>query len=307
MLLGAVGGPAWDDPAAPSRPEDALLGLRSALELFANLRPVRAHESLAHASPLRPEVRRDADILIVRELTGGLYFGRPQGREESNGVDLGGRYAALRTARRSSASWSSHSRWRPVDGAVSQASTRPTCSPAAGCGGRSSTMPPHAIRRSTVEHALVDSTAYRLLTEPRHFDVIVTENLFGDILSDEAAAISGSLGLLASASIGVRARSTARSGCTSRSTEARRRLPVRGSGEPARRRGIGRADAAPLAGEEAAADALEAAIDHGDRVGPANARHRRSGGHRRGHRLPARAHRPAPASERRHERPDPSL
>ena len=86
VLLGAVGGPAWDDPTAAARPEDALLELRSALELFANLRPVRAHESLAEASPLRPEVRRGADILIVRELTGGLYFGRPQGREESNGV-----------------------------------------------------------------------------------------------------------------------------------------------------------------------------------------------------------------------------
>ena len=148
VLLGAVGGPAWDDPTAAARPEDALLELRSALELFANLRPVRAHESLAEASPLRPEVRRDADILIVRELTGGLYFGRPQGREESNGVDLGGRHASLHATARSSASWSSHSRLRPVVAATSPASTRRTSSPPAGCGGRSSMRLARVIRRS---------------------------------------------------------------------------------------------------------------------------------------------------------------
>ncbi|MGH2444546.1 MAG: isocitrate/isopropylmalate family dehydrogenase, partial [Candidatus Limnocylindria bacterium] len=87
VLLGAVGGPRWDDPSASARPEDALLGLRSALELFANLRPVHAHAALASASPLRPEVREGSDLLIVRELTGGLYFGRPQGREVVDGVE----------------------------------------------------------------------------------------------------------------------------------------------------------------------------------------------------------------------------
>ena len=87
VLLGAVGGPRWDDPTAPMRPEDALLSLRSELELFANLRPVRAHEALASASPLRPDVRRGADLLILRELTGGLYFGRPQGRSVEDGVE----------------------------------------------------------------------------------------------------------------------------------------------------------------------------------------------------------------------------
>jgi 3-isopropylmalate dehydrogenase len=203
ILLGAVGGPAWDDPAATTRPEDALLGLRSSLELFANLRPVRAHPALADASPLRAEVRRDADLLIVRELTGGLYFGRPQGREESDGVasavdtlrytrpeierivELGFTLAAGRRGHLTSVDkanvLASSRLWREVVEEVA---------------------PRHPD--VTFEHALVDSTAYLLLTDPRRFDVIVTENLFGDILSDEAAAISGSLGLLASASLGVR-------------------------------------------------------------------------------------------------------
>ena len=206
MLLGAVGGPAWDDPTAASRPEDALLGLRSTLELFANLRPVRAHEALAEASPLRPEVRRGADILIVRELTGGLYFGRPQGRE----TDPTASTSAVDTLR-----YTRPEIERIVELAFALAaeSSRPPhqrrqgqrARHAAGCGARSSMRSRVRHPEVSVEHALVDSTAYLLLTDPRRFDVIVTENLFGDILSDEAAAISGSLGLLASASLGARA------------------------------------------------------------------------------------------------------
>ena len=270
VLLGAVGGPAWDDPAARSRPEDALLGLRSALELFANLRPVRAHESLAHASPLRPEVRRDADILIVRELTGGLYFGQPQGREESNGVtsavdtlrytrpeierivELGFALAAGRRGHLTSVDkanvLASSRLWREV---VDETAER------------------HP--EVAVEHALVDSTAYRLLTEPRHFDVIVTENLFGDILSDEAAAISGSLGLLASASLGVRT--------TERGTFGMYE-PVHGSAPQIAGRGVANPLAAVASaalmlrhslGEEAAAEALEAATDTAIDSGPRTA------------------------------------
>jgi 3-isopropylmalate dehydrogenase len=203
VLLGAVGGPQWDDPSASMRPEDALLGLRSELGLFANLRPVRADDSLADSSPLRPEVRRGADLLIVRELTGGLYFGRPQGREVVDGqpaavdtlrytrseveriVRLAFELAAGRRSQLTSVDkanvLASSRLWREV--VTELAALYPTVS---------------------VEHALVDSTAYALLTDPGHFDVIVTENLFGDILSDEAAAIAGSLGLLPSASLGSR-------------------------------------------------------------------------------------------------------
>jgi 3-isopropylmalate dehydrogenase len=267
VLLGAVGGPAWDDPAASSRPEDALLGLRSALELFANLRPVRAHEALATASPLRPEVRRDADILIVRELTGGLYFGRPQGREESGGmtsavdtlrysrpeieriVELAFALAADRRGRLTS-----------VDKANVLASSRLWREVVDEVGPRHPGI--------TVEHALVDSTAYALLTDPRRFDVIVTENLFGDILSDEAAAISGSLGLLASASLGERTTEHGTFGMYE---------PVHGSAPQIAGTGMANPLAAVASaalmlrhslGEEAAAVALEAAIDDAIGSGP---------------------------------------
>ena len=211
VLLGAVGGPRWDDPTAPVRPEDALLGLRSALELFANLRPVTAHPALDDTSPIRPEVRAGADLLILRELTGGLYFGRPQGRSTDGGVEsavdtlrytrpeieriveLAFELAAGRRGRLTSVDkanvLASSRLWREVVDAV--APRHPSVS---------------------VEHALVDSTAYLILTQPGHYDVIVTENLFGDILSDEAAAIAGSLGLLASASLGTRVTSKGRFG-----------------------------------------------------------------------------------------------
>ena len=270
VLLGAVGGPAWDDPAAPSRPEDALLALRSELELFANLRPVRAHPSLAASSPLRPEVREGADVLIVRELTGGLYFGRPQGRTNEDGVEAAVdtlRYTrpeierivelafVMATARRrhltsvDKANVLASSRlWREVVDEV--AARHPDV---------------------TVEHALVDSTAYVLLTDPGRFDVIVTENLFGDILSDEAAAISGSLGLLSSASLGTRA--------TGRGTFGMYE-PVHGSAPQI----AGTGAANPLAtvssaalllrhslGETDAADALDAAVDAAISNGPRTA------------------------------------
>ena len=267
VLLGAVGGPRWDDPSASVRPEDALLALRAELELFANLRPVKAHGALASASPLRSDVRAGADILILRELTGGLYFGRPQGRSTEDGVEtvvdtlrysrpeieriveLGfelaeGRRGHLTSVDKANVLASSRL-WREV---VNEVATR------------------HPD--VTVEHALVDSTAYMVLTQPTHYDVIVTENLFGDILSDEAAAIAGSLGLLASASLGTRVTPNGRFGMYE---------PVHGSAPTIAGHGVANplatvASAAMLLrwslGEGDAADALDAAVDAAIEDGP---------------------------------------
>lgn len=200
VLLGAVGGPKWDDPLASVRPEQGLLGLRKALGLFANLRPVRTYPALADVSPLRPERVADIDIMIVRELTGGLYFGEPRLREVVDGkiravdtleygeeeirriVRLAFKLAAGRGGIVTSvdkANVLETSRlWRQV--AEEVATEFP------------------AIR---LEHQLVDSAAMRLIQAPGSFDVLVTENMFGDILSDEASVLSGSLGLLPSASL----------------------------------------------------------------------------------------------------------
>ncbi|MDQ3031673.1 MAG: 3-isopropylmalate dehydrogenase [Myxococcota bacterium] len=202
VLLGAVGGPRWDDPRAKVRPEQGLLALRKTMGVFANLRPVRLHAALADASPLRPERIEGADLLFVRELTGGLYFGTPKGRsKDEHGVEravdtlvydateierviaLAFRLAADRRRKVTSVDKAnvleSSRLWREVAERV-----------AAGHPG------------TTLEHQLVDSCAMRLLTHARDFDVIVTENMFGDILTDEAAALAGSLGLLPSASLG---------------------------------------------------------------------------------------------------------
>ena len=270
VLLGAVGGPRWDDPSAAVRPEDALLGLRSALELFANLRPVTAHPALETASPLRPEVRSGADLLIVRELTGGLYFGRPQGRSTDDGVE-----AAVDTLRYTrpeierivelafGLAEGRRGRLTSVDKANVLASSRLWREVVDEIAPRHPSV--------SVEHALVDSTAYLILTQPGHYDVIVTENLFGDILSDEAAAIAGSLGLLASASLGTRATEQGRFGLYE---------PVHGSAPAIAGLGISNplatvASAALMLrwslGEVEAADALDgavsAAIEDGPRTG----------------------------------------
>ena len=201
VLLGAVGGPKWDDPDAPVRPEQALFALRGGLGLFANLRPITVHPSLIGASPLRPELLEGVDCLIVRELTSGLYFGRPS--EERQTPD--GR-AAIDTL------WYTEGEIRrivtlafelargrrrkvtQVDKANVLATSRLW---------RKVTEEVHAdFPDVTLEHRLVDSAAMLLAKWPAAFDVLVTENLFGDILSDEAAVISGSLGLLPSASLG---------------------------------------------------------------------------------------------------------
>ena len=195
VLLAAVGGPKWDstDPAKP-RPEQGLLGLRKGLGLYANLRPVKPLPVLYDASPLKRERIEGTDLLVVRELTGGIYFGEKT-RTETSASDVCSYTTAeieriARTAFKAArAKVSSVDKanvletsrlWREV---VSELHSREF---------------PHIA----LEHVLVDNAAMQLVSAPRHFDVIVTENMFGDILSDEAAMITGSIGMLPSASLG---------------------------------------------------------------------------------------------------------
>jgi 3-isopropylmalate dehydrogenase len=195
VLLAAVGGPKWDttDPAAP-RPEQGLLGLRKELGLYANLRPVRAVEALLDASPLRREVVEGTDLLVVRELTGGIYFG-DKTRTADRATDLC-EYTVAEVERIARTAFAAaRSRVTSVDKANVLETSRLW---------REVVHRVHAeeFPHVELEHALVDSTAMKLVTAPRHFDVVLTENMFGDILSDEASVITGSLGLLPSASLG---------------------------------------------------------------------------------------------------------
>jgi 3-isopropylmalate dehydrogenase len=201
ILWGAVGGPQWSDPRAPVRPEQGLLALRSELGLWANLRPVTVDEALVDNSTLKPEVLRGVDILVIRELTSGVYFGQPQERRTVDGgraaVDtmyyhereiarvahLGFRLARERRGKLTSVDKAnvleSSRLWREIVEEV-----RPEY-PDVEC-----------------EHILVDAAAMHLIRRPADFDVIVTTNLFGDILTDEASMLAGSLGMLPSASLG---------------------------------------------------------------------------------------------------------
>jgi len=201
ILLGAVGGPKWSDPAATVRPEQALFALRGGLGLYANLRPVTVHPALAAASPLRPELLAGVDMLIVRELTGGIYFGD---RTEASGEP--GSRTALDTL-----PYAEHEIARIVRLAFELARTRRSGLTQVDKANVLATS--RLWRRVTDEiavefpdvrlsHQLVDSCAMLLVRRPADFDVIVTENLFGDILSDEAAVLAGSLGVLPSASLG---------------------------------------------------------------------------------------------------------
>ncbi len=195
VLLAAVGGPKWDstDPSA-ARPEQGLLGLRRGLGLFANLRPVRPLPALYDASPLRRDVIEGTNLLVVRELTGGIYFGN-KGRIGESAYDhceysvgeieriarVAFEAATVKVTSVDKMNVLETSRlWREVV-------TR---------------LHAEEYPNVTLEHALVDSTAMKLIAAPRHFDVILTENMFGDILSDEAAMLTGSLGMLPSASLG---------------------------------------------------------------------------------------------------------
>jgi 3-isopropylmalate dehydrogenase len=200
VLLGAVGGPKWDDPRAKVRPEQGLLALRKGLGVFANLRPVRVHPALIDASPIKPDRLAGVDVIVIRELTGGLYFGK-KGREVKDGhdrafdtleyadfevkrvVELAFKLARSRKKKVTSVDKAnvleSGRLWRGIATAIGQAN------------------PDVAL-----EHMLVDTAAMRLVTSPAALDVVVTENMFGDILTDEASVLAGSMGMLPSASIG---------------------------------------------------------------------------------------------------------
>ncbi len=200
ILLGAVGGPTWDDPKAKTRPEDGLLTLRKKLGLFANLRPVKVSPSLLDATSLKPKVIEGVDLIFVRELTGGIYFGRPKKQWQTSrgrraidsmtyseqeieriirvGFELArGRRRKLTSVDKANVLQSSRL-WRQVATEIAV-----------------------EYRDVELEHVLVDACAMWLMQNPARFDVIVTENMFGDILTDEASIIGGSMGMLASASL----------------------------------------------------------------------------------------------------------
>jgi 3-isopropylmalate dehydrogenase len=200
VLLGAVGGPKWDDPTAKVRPEQGLLGLRKTLDLWANLRPVTIFPGLEKSSPLREDRLVGVDLLVVRELTGDVYFGEPRLREETaDGVRaLDTMVYTDREIRRVVRLAFQIARGRrkkvtSIDKANVLESSRLWRQVATEVG--------RDFPDVELEHQLVDSAAMRLVTQPSAFDVIVTGNLFGDILSDEAAVLPGTLGLLPSASL----------------------------------------------------------------------------------------------------------
>ena len=195
VLLAAVGGPQWDttDPGKP-RPEQGLLGLRQGLGLFANLRPVRPLPALYDASPLKREVIERTNLLVVRELTGGIYFGE-KGRAGGRAHDVCA-YTETEIERIARVAFgAARSRVTSVDKANVLETSRLW---------REVVARVHAAEFPNIEleHLLVDNAAMQLVAAPRHFEVLLTENMFGDILSDEAAMITGSIGLLPSASLG---------------------------------------------------------------------------------------------------------
>jgi 3-isopropylmalate dehydrogenase len=251
VLLGAIGGPKWSDPNALVRPEQGLLGLRRELGLYANLRPVVPHPALLEASPLKAEVLLDVDIIVVRELTGGIYFGTKT-RTPTTATDLC-EYSQAEVERivRVAARLAMSRRRRVVS--VDKANVLETSRL-----WRSVTE--HLLRTEfpqvSFEHMLVDAAAMHLLRRPRDFDVLVTENMFGDILTDEASMLAGSMGLLPSASLG----------------DGRRGLyePIHGSAPDIAGQGVANPFAAILSGAlllrhslglEQEARALEAAVN----------------------------------------------
>ncbi|MEZ4288799.1 MAG: 3-isopropylmalate dehydrogenase [Polyangiales bacterium] len=201
VLLGAVGGPKWDDPKAKVRPEQGLLGMRKALGLFANVRPVKLFKGLESASPLKADRLKHVDLVFIRELTGGIYFGEPKGKEIRNGKRVGFDtmvYDEDEIARivqlACDVAMKRSKRVTSIDKANVLTTMQVWREVATEVGARNPEI--------KLEHQLVDSAAMKLVTDPGAFDVIVAGNMFGDILSDEGAVLTGSLGLLPSASLG---------------------------------------------------------------------------------------------------------
>ncbi|MGE0602001.1 MAG: 3-isopropylmalate dehydrogenase [Dehalococcoidia bacterium] len=203
VLFGAVGGPKWDDPKAKVRPEDAILGMRKQLGLFANLRPVRIHPEMIGESTLKPEVLDGVDMVVIRELTGGLYFGRPQKRWENSrgrqGVDTL-RYSEKEVERVCHVAFKLARQRRKKVTSVDKANVLRTGQ----LWREIATEVGKQYPDVELEHILVDACAMYLVRRPASFDVIVTENMFGDILTDEAAMLAGSMGMMPSASLGKR-------------------------------------------------------------------------------------------------------
>lgn len=259
ILLGAVGGPKWDDPNANVRPEQGLLKIRKALGLFANLRPVTANEGILEASPIKEDRIRGTDLLVVRELTGGIYFGERRQWNDEQGraamdtlvyheyeirriLDLAFEMARGRKGRVTS-----------VDKANVLDSSRLWRSLATEIGEANSDV--------NLEHMLVDAMTMKLIQQPNEYDVIVTENMFGDILTDEASVLGGSIGLLPSASLGAPGGDGRRIGLYE---------PIHGSAPDIAGKGIANPAGMILStammlrmslNQEEAADAIDAAVD----------------------------------------------
>ncbi len=204
ILFGAVGGPKWDAAPQEQRPERGLLGLRKELDLFANLRPARCFPMLVDASPLRRSIVEGTDLMVIRELTGGLYFGEPRGREEF--ADGGARavntmaYTSREIERVARAAFDVAMKRRKRLASVDKANVLVVSQ----LWREVVTNVSKEYPEVTLEHVLVDNCAMALIQQPTRFDTLVTENTFGDILSDEAAILAGSMGMLPSASLGGR-------------------------------------------------------------------------------------------------------
>ncbi len=201
VLLGAIGSPEFDHLPSNQKPEAGLLQLRRALGGFANLRPVKSYSALAHTSPLRDEIVRGSDILFVRELLGGLYFGEPRGTSNNNGSSVAFntmRYSVSEIERVACVAFEAAMRRRGRVTSVDKANVLETSQ----LWRQTVTRVSADYPQIELDHVYVDAAAMHIIMNPRRFDVILTENLFGDILSDEAAVISGSLGMLASATVG---------------------------------------------------------------------------------------------------------